>query len=108
LPAARGATFYYGLLGLLFLLEATDLTALTFDLALLRRNLRLRLPLRVFVALQPAADRITTSTTDAGPDQSSGYRMTDGGADDCAATGAQYRTHASRLLRRRKSLSLAS
>jgi hypothetical protein len=90
------------------LLELPDLTALTFDLALLRRNLRLCMPLRIFVVLQPSAYRVTANAANAGPDQGSGYWMADGGADDCAATGAQDRSYASRLLRRRKSLSLAS
>jgi hypothetical protein len=70
------------------LLELADLTALTFDLALLRRNLRLCVSLRIFVALQPPANRVPANAADAGPDQGPGYRMADSGADDRAATGA--------------------
>ena len=77
------------------LLELLDLAPLTFDLPLLRRDLRLRPLLRFFVVLQTSADRVAADTTDASPDQSSGDRMANGRSDNRSATSAEYRTDAS-------------
>ena len=95
------------LLGILFILKLLDLASLTFDLALLRRNLRLRPLLRFFVILQSMADCVAANAADTNPNQGSGHRMTHCGSYNCTAASAQDGTDTGCLLGRRELLALA-